>query len=451
MPNSKGWTNTMDNTLSRRLFLAGSAAAAASLPALASPLSTAPKFSKEDNQFLDDLSHCCFNYAWEYSDPDTGLLRGRARADGEPYAANRRDIGSIAVTGFGLAGICAAADRGWVKRNEAATRVRNCLRFFADHAPQEHGWFFHWMNVKTGERTGVLQDSPKKSELSSIDTALLMGGILTARGYFHDDLEIRKAATKIYERMDFQWMLDGDPLLLSHGWTPEDGFLKSRWARYSEFTIIYLLGIASPSTPIKPESWYAWERPENVYHDYKYIGTSPLFTHQYSHAFVDYRGRRENRDRKIAWFENSRTATNAHRQFCIDLAKEFPGYSENIWGITSSNSAKGYKAWGGPPRNKAIDGTVVPCAPAGSLMIEPGICLAALKEMKSKYGEKIYGKYGFTDAFHPTTGWASPDVLGLDTCITQLSAENLRSGKIWKWFMANPEIPKAMDRAGLEG
>jgi hypothetical protein len=378
------------------------------------------------------------------------MLRGRARADGEPYAANRRDIGSIAVTGFGLANICAAAQRGWVKHDEAADRVRHACRFFAEQAPQEHGWFFHWMNVKTGERTGVLQDSPKKSELSSIDTALLMAGILTARQYFKKNTEIRTLSTRIYERIDFQWMLNEHPLLLSHGWTPEDGFLKSRWARYSEFTIIYLLAIGSPTHPIKPESWYAWERPENVYGDCKYIGMSPLFTHQYSHAFVDYRGRRENQGQKIAWFDNSVTATRAHRQFCIDLAKEFPGYSEKVWGITSSNSERGYKAWGGPPRNKAIDGTVVPCAPGGSLMLDPAITVAALKAMKQKFGEKIYGKYGFTDAFHPTTGWASPDVLGLDTCITQVSAENLRSGNIWKWFMANPEIPKAMEKAGLE-
>ncbi len=429
------------NEISRRALLLGSAAVGLAAPKVF--------LSKEDDQFLDDLSRRCFRYTWEFTDPDTGMLRGRARADGVPYAENRRDIGSIAVTGFGLAGLCAAAERGWVKHDEAATRARNTLRFFADHAPQEHGWFYHWMNVKTGERTGVLQDSPKKSELSSIDSALLMGGILTARGYFKKDAEIQRLATKIYERMDFQWMLNGDPLLLSHGWNPEDGFLKARWAKYSEFTIIYILAIGSPTHGIKPESWYAWERPENVYADYKYIGLSPLFTHQYSQMFVDYRGRRENQGLKTDWFENSRIATRAHRQFCMDLAKEFPGYSENIWGITSSNSEKGYKAWGGPPRNKAIDGTVVPCAPGGSLMLEPGITIAALKEMKQKFGEKIYGKYGFTDAFHPTTGWASTDVLGLDTCITQLGAENLRSGNIWKWFMSNPEIPRAMDKAGL--
>lgn len=426
------------NNISRRALLLGSVGAALAKPAPA------------DDKFLDDLEHRSFQYFWEYTDPNTGMTAGRCHASGEPYDPNRRDIGSIAVTGFSLAGLCAAAERKWVKHDEALTRARNTMRFFADHAPQEHGWFFHWMNIKTGERTGVLQNSPKKSELSSIDTALLMGGILTAKQYFKKDPEIQKLATKLYERMDFQWMLNGDPLLLSHGWNPEDGFLKSRWARYSEFTIIYLLAIGSPTNPINPESWYAWERNPNSYADYKYIGTSPLFTHQYSQTFVDYRNRRETRGTKIDWFENSVTATKAHRQFCMDLAKEFPGYSENIWGITSSNSEKGYKAWGGPPRNKAIDGTVVPCAAGGSLQLTPDIALPAMKAMKEKFGDKIYGKYGFTDAFHPTTGWVSPDVLGLDVGITLLSAENLRSGNIWKWFMANPEIPKAMDLAGMK-
>ncbi|MCU1238123.1 MAG: hypothetical protein JWP63_6090 [Candidatus Solibacter sp.] len=426
----------------RRSFLLSGAAAVAALHA-------APKISKEDDQFLDDLSRRCFQYIWDFSDPDTGMTRGRAKADGTPYDPNRADIGSIAVTGFGLAGMCIGAERGWVKPDEARTRVRNSLRFFADHAIHEHGWFFHWMNVKDGRRTGVLENSEKKSELSSIDTALLMGGILAAKGYFQKDAEIQKLATKIYERMDFQWMLNGDPRLLSHGWTPETGFLTARWAKYSEFTIIYLLGIGSPTHGIDPESWYAWERPENIYGTYKYVGLSPLFTHQYSHVFVDYRKRPEKRGTKIDWFENSVTATRANRQLCIDLAKEIPGYNENIWGITSSNSATGYKAWGGPPRKSNIDGTVVPCAAAGSLMLAPDICVPALKAMKQQFGDKIYGKYGFTDAFHPTKDWASADVLGLDTGITLLSAENLRTGNLWKWFMRNPEIPRAMEKAGM--
>jgi len=410
-----------------------------------------PALSRDDDAFLEDLARRCFQFFWDWTDPDTGLTRGRARSDGSPYEETRRDIGSIAVTGFALAGVCIAAERKWVPPEAARTRVRNAVRFFAEHAPREHGWFYHWMNVKTGERTGIRQIDERKSELSSIDTALLMCGILSARQYFHHDAEITRLATEIYGRMDFPWMLNGDPLVLCHGWTPEGGFLKGRWNRYSEHTIIYLLGIGSQGYPLKPESWYAWERNPNSYAGFNFIGTSPLFTNQYSHAFIDYRHRRENRESRVDWFENSVIATKAHRQFCMDLATEFPGYSASIWGITSSLSKTGYKAWGGPPRNKAIDGTVVPCASAGSLMFTPDITLSALRAMKERFGEKIYGRYGFTDAFCPLNGWVSPDVLGLDVGITLLSAENLRTGNLWKWFMRNPEIPHAMKLAGLTG
>jgi len=432
--------------LTRRDFLGGMAGAA--ICAL-TPAATPAALSRDDDAFLEDLSRRCFQFFWEQTDRDTGLTRGRARTDGSPYEETRRHIGSIADTGFGLAGLCIAAERKWVSAEAARARVRNALRFFAEHAPRERGWFYHWMNVKTGERTGIHQTDEKKSELSSIDTALLMGGILTARQYFHKDAEIARLASRIYGRIDFQWMLNGDPLVLSHGWRPEEGFLKSRWNRYSEHTIIYLLGIGSSEHAIKPKSWYAWERNQNSYAGFNFIGTAPLFTHQYSHAFIDYRHRRENGASRVNWFENSVTATKAHRQFCMDLAKEFRGYSENVWGITSSLSKTGYKAWGGPPRNKAIDGTVVPCAPAGSLMFTPEISLAALRSMKERFGDKIYGRYGFTDAFHPTDGWVAPDVIGLDVGITLLSAENLRTGNLWKWFMRNPEIPRAMKLAEL--
>ncbi|HVF86788.1 MAG TPA: glucoamylase family protein, partial [Pyrinomonadaceae bacterium] len=139
----------------------------------------------------------------------------------------------------------------------------------------------------------------------------------------------------------------------------------------------------------------------------------------------------------------------AHREFCVALSKKFPGYSENVWGITASDSAKGYRAWGGPPATPDIDGSVVPCAAAGSLMFTPEISLAALHTMHDKFGSKIYGRYGFTDAFNPNNGWVNPDVIGIDVGITILSAENLRTGNVWRWFMRNPEIPRAMDLVGL--
>jgi hypothetical protein len=161
------------------------------------------------------------------------------------------------------------------------------------------------------------------------------------------------------------------------------------------------------------------------------------------------RGRREKRAPNIDYYENSVKATRAQRQFFIDVSKEFPTYSANIWGLTASDSENGYIAWGAPPRPAALDGTVVPCAPAGSLMFTPEISLAALREMKEKYGDKIYRHYGFVDAFNPRTNWTDSDVIGIDLGITLLSAENLRSGKVWHWFMRNPEIIYALRQANL--
>ena len=177
---------------------------------------------------------------------------------------------------------------------------------------------------------------------------------------------------------------------------------------------------------------------------------SRLFSHQFSHAWVDFRGRREAQPPNVDYFENSVKATQAQRDFFVEvLAKDFPKYSGTMWGLTASDSQKGYIAWGAPPRNEAIDGTVVPCAPAGSLMFAPDITLPALKEMKANYGDRVYGKYGFADAFNPHNGWINPDVIGIDLGITLLSAENLRSGKVWFWFMLNPELQYAMRTAQL--
>ncbi len=399
-------------------------------------------FSARDEVFLEDLQRRSFQYFWEQSGAATGLVLDRTRTDGSPADENHRAIASIATTGFGLTGLCIAAERGWVKRDAARERVRTTLRFFAERAMQEHGWFYHWMDVNTGERKW-------KSEVSSIDTALLVAGALTAKQYFREDLEIRRLSTAIYERIDFPWMLNGHPTLLSMGWRPETGFIEARWDNYSEHPILYLMAVGSPTHPITPEAWYAWMRNWNHYDRYTFLGQTPLFTYQYSHAWVDFRNRREARGEHIDYFENSVKATLAHRQFCIDLGKEFPAYGPNLWGISASDSIEGYVTWGGPPRDPAINGTVVPYAAAGSLMFVPKLALTVLKNMRVGYGKRIYGKYGFADAFNPNTGWVNRDVIGIDLGITLLSAENARTGNVWRWFMKNSEVSKAMDLVGL--
>ncbi len=397
--------------------------------------------SPRDEVFLRDLCQCIYRYFEEQSNPETGLVLDRARNDGSPHG--EPVPASIAATGFGLTALCLAPDSAGMDTDKARARVRATLRFFWEKAPQVHGWFYHFMDSATGARSW-------QCEVSSIDTALLVAGILTARERFADDVEIRRLATAIYQRIDFPWMLNGDPYLLSHGWKPETGFLNNRWDTYSEDTILYLLAIGSPRHPIPPAAWYAWKRTAITYDGYTYISGGPLFTHQYAHAWVDYRGRQDRRSPYLDYFTNSIAASRANRAFCIDLSRQFPGYSADIWGITASDSARGYVAWGGPPLGRELDGTVVPCAAGGSLMFAPDICLPALRAMREKFAGKIWGRYGFVDAFNPNTGWFDPDVIAIDLGITLLSAENLRDEGVWRWFMRNAEIRSALDLAGLE-
>jgi hypothetical protein len=398
----------------------------------------------QDVEFLEDLERRSFLYFWEQADARTGLVLDRVRKDGSPHDERHRNVASIAATGFGLTALCIAAERGWVNRNEARERVRSSLRFFSERALHKRGWFYHWMDYRTGARAW-------QSEVSSIDTALLLSGMLTARQYFRDDAEIVRLATGIYERVDFPWMLAGHPLLLSHGWTPEKGFLGPRWDTYSEDTSLYLLATGSPTHPISPRSWAALRRDHYIYDQYNYITTIgvPLFMHQYAHAWVDYRRRRETRGERTDYFLNSVYATRAHRLFCITLSARFSSYGPNMWGITASDSIKGYVAWGGPPFDPAIDGTIVPSAAGGSLMFTPDISLAALRAMHARFGQRIYGRYGFVDAFNPINDWIGPDVVGINVGIILLSAENLRTGNVWRWFMRNREIPRAMRKVGL--
>jgi hypothetical protein len=409
----------------------------------APPTPAAKPLSKKDDAFLEDLSQRNFRFFWEQADPKTGLVPDRAGADGKaPRMAGTSNVASVASTGFGLSALCAAAERGWISPKQARERAKLTLRFLKDSAPQEHGFFYHFIDSRTGARAW-------SSEVSSIDTALLLTGALTARQCFSDDTELVSLATALYERVDFPWMMRGEPPLLSMGWTPESGFIPARWDSYSEHMMLDLLAIGSPSHPISPDEWDRWRRDYVTYSSFTYVaGDKPLFIHQYSQAYVDFRGKRDGH--KIDYFQNSVTATLAQRAFFTDLSKEIPTYSKDIWGLTASDSSHGYTAWGAPPRDPSIDGTVVPCAAGGSLMFTPEESIAALRAMKERYGEKIYGRYGFVDAFNPATGWTDQDVIGIDQGITLLSAENLRGGKVWGWFMKNPEIGRAMKTVGFE-
>ncbi|MBI2925653.1 MAG: hypothetical protein HYY24_08110 [Verrucomicrobia bacterium] len=387
-----------------------------------------------DDRFLDELQRASFRFFWEAADAHTGLVKDRSQADGP----DPREVASIAATGFGLTALCIADRRGYTKRKELEARVLATLRFLWDGLPHEHGFFYHFVNVRTGARVW-------QCELSSIDTALLLCGVLTCRQHFRQP-EIRRLARQIYERVDWRWMLAGRPVL-AHGWKPESGFLKSSWDHYCEHLLLYLLAIGSPTHPIPAETWDAWTRPVHEYDGLRFISSKdPLFIHQFSHAWFDFRGQR---DRHADYFENSVRATQAHRRFCLRLRERFPHFSEDLWGISASDSAKGYVVWGGPPEHGPLDGTVVPCAAAGSLPFLPRECLRTLRHVRERYGARVWKRYGFVDAFNPQTNWFAPDVIGIDAGISLLMAENLRTGFVWRTFMKNEEARRAMAKVGF--
>jgi hypothetical protein len=318
------------------------------------------------------------------------------------------------------------------------------LRFLRDRAPQEHGHFYHFLDMKTGKRVW-------NCEVSNIDTALLMAGVLTVRQHF-EGTELAMLANDLYERVEWDWLLRPNGLLRM-GWKPEGGFLDADWGAYSEGPpLIILLGLGSRTHPLPEKAWHAWKRePVFTYAGLTYIQCPPLFTHQYPQCWFDLRGQR---DAYADYFRNSQLATLAQRQWCADeLSKRFPTYGPNMWGISASDGPHGYQAWGGPPTkgevDNDIDGVVVPCAAAGSLAFQPRLCLDALKAMRDKFGEKAYLKYGFVDAFNPGTGWYNSDVLGIDVGPGVIMAENCRSGFVWKTFMSSPEAGAALKAAGF--
>jgi hypothetical protein len=392
------------------------------------------KAGKEDEAFLDDLERQGCLFSWEQGSPKTGQILDRARND-LGGSRDPRTMASIASTGFGLTALCIADRRGYLPHAQIVERVKTTLNWHLNSMPEVHGFFYHFTDIETGKPV-------KGVELSSIDTALLLCGILTAGAYFQDET-IHSLAQQIYARVDWPWMLNGGKTF-SMGWHPESGFLKARWEHYCELMMIYLLAIGSPTHPVPPECWNSFTRPVIHYQGFDYIsGNDPIFTHQYSQAWFDFRYKR---DSYADYFGNSITATRAHKAFCLS----YPNwYNNDYWGVSASDYAGGYTAWGGPPAQGPLDGTVVPCAAAGSLAFLPADCLSVLRAMRSKWGKRAWGRYGFVDAFHPAANWYDADVLGIDQGISVLMAENLRSGLVWSTFMRNTECTTAMQRAGF--
>ncbi len=438
----------------------------------------AHKFTKADNAFLDSLQRDTFRYFWDTANPENGLVPDRAPTP---------SFASIAAVGFGLTAYLVGVERGYITRIQAADRTLKTLRFFAQ-APQSNkttgvtgykGFFYHFLDMKTGERF-------KEVELSTIDTALLLGGILSAQTYFDKntpaETEIRKLAEQIYGRADWTWIQSrngpASQSLISMGWHPEKGFIDADWKGYNEAMLLYVLALGSSTHPVGTDVWPAWTKNYDwaTFQGQSHVNFDPLFGHQYSHVWIDFRGIKDKyiQEKGLDYAENSRRATYANRAYCMENSAKWQDYSTTIWGLTACDGPKdttvasrnffSYRARGAAIQQIVDDGTIAPTAAGGSLAFAPEICLPALQAMKAKYGAKLYGQYGFRDAFNPTyrypsafangstaNGWFDIDYLGIDQGPILLMTENARTNFVWSLMKRNPHIRKGLERAGFTG
>jgi hypothetical protein len=412
-----------------------------------------PRPFRDDDDFLELLEATAFDFFWYEANPANGLIRDRSTA---------RSFSSIAAVGFGLTGIGIGIDHGWITRREGAERTLATLRTFWE-GPQGpaaanvigyHGWFYHFLNMDTATRY-------RKVELSSIDTALFLAGALYARQYFDrsepPEPQIRGLAEAIYQRVDWNWMANGGKTL-TMGYHPESGFLASRWVGYNEASILYIMGLGAATNPLPTAQWDAWVRGYDwrSFYGYSFVAFAPLFGHQYSQCWLDLRGLADAymRGKQITYFENSRRATLAQRQYAMANPGHFPAYSSNLWGFTACDGPggrgyHGYAARGAPPPEND-DGTIAPTAPGGSLPFTPGVSLAALRHMYDTYRRELWTCYGFRDAFNVKANWWDPDVLGIDQGPILIMAENYRTQRVWDLFMRSPEIQRGLHRAGFQ-
>lgn len=379
--------------------------------------------SSQDERFLDKLQHDGISYFVGESNSRNGLIKDSSR----PGAPS-----SIAAVGFGLVALCVGESRGWCDKDDVYNRVLGTLTTFRDVVQNEHGFFYHFLNMRTARRAW-------NSEASSIDTALFLAGALFCGEYFKGT-EIEEVSRELYERVDWNWMLNEKDVLCM-GWKPESGFLEYYWDSYSEAMILYALAIGSPTHPIPSQAWFEWKRPVGSYKDFElvYCTTGSLFTYQYAHAWIDFRALYEG---DVNYYTNSVKATGANRQFCIDNSDTYKTYGENSWGLTASIGPGGYRGYGAKPGEAINDGTIAPCGMGGAIAFSPVESLKGLKYLYSQYKDFLYGKYGFKDAFNIDKGWWAEEYLGIDVGITVLMIENYRSSLIWKKFMKLKPIRK---------
>lgn len=433
----------------------------------------------DDDAFLDLVQERTFRWFWEAT-PENGLTPDRWPS---------KTMSSIAAVGFALSAYPVGVERGWVTREQARERTLATLRLFWE-APQgpepsgragHHGFFYHFLDADNGHRY-------ENSELSSIDTTLLLGGVLLAQAYFDgddaDEAEIRSLADRIYGRVDWRFFQNNPPLV-TMGWRPGKGFGPAQWKGYDESLLLQVLALGSPTHALGTElyprftSTYEWADFQGQPH----VNFAPLFGHQYSHVWIDFRGIQDDymAERGIDYFENSRRATLAQRAYAIANPGGWRGYDENVWGLTASDGPGGFTAtidgverqfhayWARGAAHEDIrdDGTLVPTAAGGSVPFAPEVTIPALRAMAERYGENLFTEYGYLDAFNPSLdeagmpvtrgrivpgqGWFNDDYLGIDQGPILLMIENHRSGMIWELMKKSPPIVRGLCRAGYRG
>ena len=451
--------------------------------------------SKEQKAMLDDLEKRTFEWFRDSENPKIGVTPdhwdGSAGGEGEYFA-------SIASSGFGLTAYGIAVERGWMKRGDAVQRTLTTLRFF-HNAPQSddadatgnHGFYYHFLDMQTGHRYG-----PKTwVELSTVDTTWLIAGALFAQSYYDkntkEEKEIRQLADDIYRRADWAWASPRQPLV-AMGWTPEANFIHADWQGYDEAMMLYVLAIGSPTHAVDPAAWKAWTQTYDAswgsFQGQEHLGFAPMFGHQYSHVWIDFRGIQDDymRSHGIDYYTNSQRAALSQREYAIHNPMDWSGYGSNVWGLSACNGPRrglmagevdrykndkktfyGYIARGAGLVRTIDDGTIAPTAAASSIAFVPELAIPAIAEMKKDWGDNVYDKYGFVDAFNPSftytdrplrTGKVVPDVgwfdtmhIGIDQGPIVAMIENYRSDFVWKTMRKNPYIRDGLKKAGFTG
>ncbi len=422
-----------------------------------------------DDAILERLQRLSFSYFMHETNPINGLVRDKTAPD---WPA------SIAAVGLALASYPVGVERGFMTRAAALARTLATLRFFwsSPHGPEPdatgyHGFYYHFLDLEHGRRAW-------RCELSTVDSALFLAGALTAASYFNaitaDEGEVRSLAGALYDRADWQWAQNGGETVV-HGWKPETGFLKYRWEGYDEALLLYILGLGSPTFPLPASSYVAWTSSYEwrTAYGYDYLYAGPLFTHQLSHLWIDFRAIQDAymRDRGIDYFENSRRATYVQREYAIDNPLGFANYSQECWGITASDGPgpttitvdgrkrRFFDYLGRGVPNGPDDGTVAPWAVVASLPFAPEIVLPSIRYYVDEVWLDKGDPYGFKTTFNPTYpntsesrfGWVSPWHYGLNQGPIVLMIENHRTHLVWRLMRRCPPIVSGLRRAGFRG